>query len=72
MIGVDVRSWGGSDARRIARVDAGLLDVLHDAADDDALAVATTASTSTSNASSRKRVEQDRVLGRRLDGARAS
>ena len=27
--------YGGSDARRVAGVDAGLLDVLHHAADDD-------------------------------------
>ncbi len=44
-------------ARRVARVHAGLLDVLHDAADHDRLAAAssTSASTSTSIASFRKR-----------------
>ena len=47
---------GRDDAGAVARVDAGLLDVLHHAADDDvALRRRRAASTSSSKASSRKR-----------------
>ncbi len=58
-----LRFWGGSEQARVAEVDAGFLDVLHDAADEHVGAVSEAVDVDFGGAA-QIAVEQQRVVGR--------
>ena len=57
---------GRQRAGRVAGMDAGLLDMLHDAGDEDVLVLSASASTSTSMASLQVGIDQHRIVARDL------